>query len=106
MRRRAERVRGDSRGEHDRATSPPSRARACSGQPRSPPGCCCAPLARAETGWVDDQVRLNLRTGPGSQYRILGSVETGDSVEILSRGDGWIEVSSRREVRAGCRTAS
>jgi SH3 domain protein len=57
-------------------------------------GIMVAPLARAETGWVDDQVRLNLRTGPGNQYRILASVETGDSVEILSRGDGWIEVSA------------
>jgi SH3 domain protein len=55
-------------------------------------GLIVAPLAHAETGWVDDQVRLNLRTGPGNQYRILGTVETGDSVEILSRGDGWIEV--------------
>jgi SH3 domain protein len=57
-------------------------------------GLMLAPLARADTGWVDDQVRLNLRTGPGNQYRILGSIETGDSVEILSRGDGWIEVSA------------
>ncbi len=55
-------------------------------------GLILAPLAHAETGWVDDQVRLNLRTGPGNQYRILTSVETGDSVEILSRGDGWIQV--------------
>ena len=46
----------------------------------------------AASGWVDDQVRLNLRTGPGNQFRILGSVETGDSVEILTHGDGWIEV--------------
>jgi SH3 domain protein len=58
-----------------------------------------AARAGAETGWVDDQVRLNLRTGPGSQYRILGSVETGDSVEILSRGDGWTEV--RAEGKSG-----
>ena len=57
-------------------------------------GMLVAPLARAETGWVDDEVRLNLRTGPGNQYRILASVETGDSVEILSRGDGWTEVSA------------
>jgi SH3 domain protein len=57
-------------------------------------GMLSAPLARAETGWVDDQVRLNLRTGPGNQYRILGSVETGDSVEIISRGDGWIQVNA------------
>ena len=41
---------------------------------------------------MKDEVRLNLRTGPGNQFRILGSVETGDSVEILERGDGWIQV--------------
>lgn len=57
-------------------------------------GMLAAPLARAETGWVDDQVRLNLRTGPGNQYRIIASVETGDSVEILSRGDDWIEINA------------
>ncbi len=57
-------------------------------------GMLSAPLARAETGWVDDQVRLNLRTGPGNQYRILSSVETGDSVEILARGDDWVQVSA------------
>src|SRR5262245_46469696 len=50
--------------------------------------------AGAETGWVDDQVRLNLRTGPGGQYRIVGSVETGDSVQILQHGDGWTEVKA------------
>jgi SH3 domain protein len=53
-----------------------------------------APLAQAETAWVDDQVRLNLRTGPGNQYRIISSVETGDSVEVLERGDGWIQVNA------------
>jgi SH3 domain protein len=57
-------------------------------------GMLSAPVARAETGWVDDQVRLNLRTGPGNQYRILGSIETGDSVQILSRGDDWVQVSA------------
>jgi SH3 domain protein len=54
--------------------------------------CGVAAVAGAETAWVSDLVRLNLRTGPGNTYRILASVETGDSVEILSRGDGWVEV--------------
>jgi SH3 domain protein len=62
-------------------------------------GLAVAPLASAETAWVSDLVRLNLRTGPGNQYRILASVETGDSVEVLSRGDGWIEV--RAEGKSG-----
>ena len=57
-------------------------------------GMLVAPLAQAETAWVDDQVRLSLRTGPGNQYRIISSVETGDSVEILERGDGWIQVNA------------
>jgi SH3 domain protein len=57
-------------------------------------GVCIAPLAHAEVGWVEDEVRLNLRTGPGNQYRIVDSIETGDSVEILERGDGWIQVKA------------
>ena len=48
--------------------------------------------ARAETAWIKDQLRLNLRTGPGVQFRIMGVVETGHSVQILRRGDGWTQV--------------
>jgi uncharacterized protein YgiM (DUF1202 family) len=58
-----------------------------------------APVAWAETAWVGDQVRLNLRTGPGNQFRILAMIDTGDSVEILSRGAGWTEV--RAEGKTG-----
>jgi SH3 domain protein len=48
--------------------------------------------ALAERAWVKDELRLNLRTGPGVQYRIVGVLQTGDAVQILSRGDGWTEV--------------
>lgn len=48
--------------------------------------------AAAETGWVRDEVRLNLRTGPGTQYRIVGVLKTGDDVTILDRGDSWTQV--------------
>ena len=47
---------------------------------------------RAEVGWVKDELRLNLRSGPGTQYRIMGVVKTGDSAEILARGEGWTKV--------------
>jgi SH3 domain protein len=60
---------------------------------------CCAPPAAAETGWVDDEVRLNLRTGPSNGHRIIATLETGDSVDIVARGDGWIEV--RAEGKTG-----
>ncbi len=48
--------------------------------------------ARAERAWVKDEVRLNLRIGPDTKYRILGGLKTGDPVEILARGDGWTQV--------------
>ena len=46
----------------------------------------------AETGWVRGEVRLNVRTGPGTEYRIVGVVTTGDQVRIVSRGDNWTNV--------------
>ena len=48
--------------------------------------------ARAETAWVGGEVRLNLRTGPSGEYRILGVLKTGDSVELLQRGETWSKV--------------
>ncbi|MCH2171505.1 TIGR04211 family SH3 domain-containing protein [Myxococcota bacterium] len=48
--------------------------------------------AHAETGWVKDELRLNVRTGAGTDYRILGVLKTGDQVEVLSRQDGWTQV--------------
>ena len=50
--------------------------------------------ALAETAWVKDELRLNVRTGPGVQYRIVGALQTGDSVQVLSRGEGWTEIRS------------
>ncbi len=47
----------------------------------------------ASAAWVKDEVRLNLRTQPGSGYRIVGSVKTGDEVAVLERGEGWTRVS-------------
>jgi SH3 domain protein len=51
-----------------------------------------AGAAVAEAAWVKDELRLNLRSGPGVQYRILGVVKTGDAVEIVNRGDGWTQI--------------
>lgn len=54
----------------------------------------CTPLleAAAEQAWVRGEIRLNLRSGPGTQFRILGGVATGDGLTILQRGDGWTQV--------------
>jgi len=41
---------------------------------------------------MDREVSLTLRTGAGTQYRIIGNLTTGDVATILTRGDGWTKV--------------
>ena len=47
--------------------------------------------ARA-TSWVKDEVKLNVRTGPSLEYRIVATIATGDSADVLENGDGWTRV--------------
>jgi SH3 domain protein len=52
-----------------------------------------ATSGQAQEAWVmDKEVSLTLRTGAGTQYRIIGSLTTGDVATILTRGDGWTKV--------------
>ena len=52
-----------------------------------------ATSGQAQEAWVmDKEVRLTLRTGAGTQYRIIGNLATGDVARILTRGDGWTKV--------------
>ncbi len=41
---------------------------------------------------MDKEVSLTLRTGAGTQYRIIGNLTTGDVATILTRGEGWTKV--------------
>ena len=50
--------------------------------------------ALAEQGWVKGDLRLNLRSGGGNEYRILGTIATGDSVKILTKGTDWMQVQT------------
>jgi SH3 domain protein len=50
--------------------------------------------AAAETAWVRGEVRLNLRSGPGSEQSILGTVAVGEAVEVLERGPVYARVRS------------
>ena len=45
-----------------------------------------------EQAWVRGEIRLNVRSGPGTQFRILGGVATGDGLLILKRAEGWTQV--------------
>jgi SH3 domain protein len=52
-----------------------------------------AAVSHAQNAWVTErEVNLTLRTGAGTQYRIIGGIKTGDSVTVLDRGDGWTKV--------------
>jgi SH3 domain protein len=48
--------------------------------------------AAADRGWVRGEIRLNIRTGPGTQFKIVGVAKTGDGVEIVERADNWTKV--------------
>jgi len=48
----------------------------------------------AEQAWIKGDLRLNVRTGGGNEYRIIGTVATGDSVKVLARGTDWIQVQT------------
>lgn len=52
-----------------------------------------APTARAQDpSWVRGEVKLNLRRGPGTEFKIIGSVSSEQPVEILETEDGWNNV--------------
>ena len=54
--------------------------------------CVLPAVAAAERGWIKDEVRINKRTGPGTKFRILGVVKTGDGFDILERAEKWTKV--------------
>lgn len=48
--------------------------------------------AGAETAWVKDEIKINIRSGPGTNYRIIATLSSGDQLEVLKRGEGWTQV--------------
>ncbi len=48
--------------------------------------------AIAATGYVSDELSVNMRRGPGTDYRIIQLVDAGDQVETLGETSGWTEV--------------
>ena len=69
--------------------------------------CLCAHQALADTRYVSDNIFTFIHNGPGTQYRILGSIKAGEPLEVKavnseagftqvvdSRGrEGWIKNS-------------
>lgn len=48
--------------------------------------------AMAEEAWIRGGLRLNIRSEPGTQFRIIGVMETGDGVLVLEKRAGWVKV--------------
>jgi len=43
----------------------------------------------AETMYVSDNLKVTVRSGPGTEYKILDIAESGDRLEILETGEDW-----------------
>ena len=43
----------------------------------------------AESMYVTDVIKLTLRSGPSTEYKILAVVESGQQVEVLEHGEEW-----------------
>ena len=52
----------------------------------------CSVPALAETLYVTDNFEINIRSGPGSEYRILRMIRSGQTLELIETGDTWSHV--------------
>ena len=46
-----------------------------------------------ERGYIRDEIRVNMRAGPGLQFRILRVLTSGDVVRRLAERDDWVQVT-------------
>ena len=44
---------------------------------------------------------VNVRTGPGTQYRSVAELNRGDGVVAVNRRGNWVEISAKRITRRG-----
>lgn len=51
-----------------------------------------AGTALGSTRYVSDQLSVNLRSGPGTQFHITSLATAGTRVEVLEEDDGWSKV--------------
>lgn len=53
---------------------------------------CSTSLVMAETRYVKPSAEVVLRTGEGREYKVIGLVKDGDTVELLQEGDSYAMV--------------
>ena len=53
----------------------------------------CASPASAARRYVRDEIRINMRAGPGNQYKILKVLTSGESVDQVGGVEGWHNIA-------------
>lgn len=48
-----------------------------------------AGISHAESMYVTDVIKLTLRSGPSTEYKILAVVESGQKLDVLEPGEDW-----------------
>lgn len=51
-----------------------------------------ASLSGAETRYIDNVIKVTIRTGPGLKYQIISMVNSGSRVDLLETGEEWSKV--------------
>ena len=52
----------------------------------------CAVPAHAYTRYVTDHFEINIRSGPGTQFRIVRMINSGQKLEVLETEDNWSKI--------------
>ncbi len=58
---------------------------------------CLAATASAQREYIRDEIRVNMRAGPGLQYRIIKVMVSGEPVHRLGEQDDWVRVSTAED---------
>lgn len=59
--------------------------------------CMALPISAATTAYVNDLCQVNLRSGPGTGYRVVATISSGFMVEIIGQKDDWSNVRFVKE---------
>lgn len=54
----------------------------------------CISTAMAESKYVSEDFEITLRTGPGTDRKIIALVPSGQALEIVKQGEEWTEVTT------------
>lgn len=51
-----------------------------------------SPIAKAEKMYINDIIKITLRTGPGIDHKIITMLSSGQELEVLIPGEEWTNV--------------